>query len=138
MRVWLIGIVVALFAALSVPAAALAGGPHSPGGHPHGHGHAHHGHGHHPGHGHGKPDLPPIDTSNAANCDFIAQPGNPVCMLPPPPYENLPNRVGEDPHGLPRATAAEQQLVSDFFAGAIPESDNCGGGPCFSGTFSGP
>lgn len=56
----------------------------------------------------------------------------------PPPYENLPNRSGEDPHGAPRAAAAEQQLVSDFFAGAIPESDNCGGGPCYAGGFTGP
>jgi hypothetical protein len=56
----------------------------------------------------------------------------------PPPYENLPNRVGEDPHSLPRAAAAEQQLVSDFFEGAIRHSDNCGGGPCYSGTFTGP
>ena len=53
-------------------------------------------------------------------------------------YENLPNRTGEDPHGAPRATPAEQQLVSDFFDGAIPESDNCGGGPCFAIGFSGP
>jgi hypothetical protein len=51
---------------------------------------------------------------------------------------NLPNRVGQDPHGLPRATAAEQQLVSDFFDGAILHSDDCGGGPCYSGTFTGP
>jgi hypothetical protein len=56
----------------------------------------------------------------------------------PPPWENLPNRVGEDPHSLPRATAAEQQLVSDFFEGAIHGSDSCGGGPCYSGTFTGP
>jgi hypothetical protein len=56
----------------------------------------------------------------------------------PPPYENLPNESGADPHGLPRATPAEQQLVSDFFEGAITESDNCGGGPCFSIGFSGP
>jgi hypothetical protein len=35
----------------------------------------------------------------------------------PPPYENLPNRSGQDPHGAPRATPAEQQLVSDFFDG---------------------
>jgi hypothetical protein len=56
----------------------------------------------------------------------------------PPPYENLPNRVGEDPHGLPRATPAEQQLVSDFFDGAVQHSDDCGGGPCYSGTFTGP
>ena len=56
----------------------------------------------------------------------------------PPPYENLPNRTGADPHGAPRATPAEQQLVSDFFEGAIHESDNCGGGPCFAIGFSGP
>ncbi|HEY7256572.1 MAG TPA: hypothetical protein VH476_07795 [Solirubrobacterales bacterium] len=56
----------------------------------------------------------------------------------PPPYENVPNLSGADPHGLPRATPAEQQLVSDFFDGPIQESDNCGGGPCFSIGFSGP
>ena len=56
----------------------------------------------------------------------------------PPPYENQPNRTGADPHGAPRATPAEQQLVSDFFEGAIQESDNCGGGPCFAIGFSGP
>jgi hypothetical protein len=56
----------------------------------------------------------------------------------PPPYENLPNRSGVDPHGAPRATPAEQQLVSDFFAGSILESDDCGGGPCFAAGFSGP
>jgi hypothetical protein len=67
-------------------------------------------------------------------------PANPSATIgtEPPPYENLPNRSGEDPHGLPRATAAEQQLVSDFFEGAIPSSDNCGGGPCYSWTFTGP
>jgi hypothetical protein len=56
----------------------------------------------------------------------------------PPPFENLPNRSGEDPHGLPRATPAEQQLVSDFFEGAVQERDNCNGGPCYSGSFTGP
>lgn len=33
---------------------------------------------------------------------------------------------------------AEQQLVSNFFDGAILQSDDCGGGPCFSIGFSGP
>ena len=56
----------------------------------------------------------------------------------PPPYENLPNRSGQDPHGAPRATPAEQQLVSDFFDGAILGGDNCGGGPCYAGGFTGP
>ncbi|HET6996970.1 MAG TPA: hypothetical protein VFI03_00140 [Solirubrobacterales bacterium] len=58
--------------------------------------------------------------------------------VPPPPYENLPNRGGVDPHGAPRATPAEQALVSNFFAGAIQQSDDCGGGPCFAIGFGGP
>ncbi|HXP36164.1 MAG TPA: hypothetical protein VN817_00225, partial [Solirubrobacteraceae bacterium] len=56
----------------------------------------------------------------------------------PPPYENLPNRTGEDPHSAPRAAPAEQQLVSDFFNGAIQKSDNCNHGPCYAGSFTGP
>jgi hypothetical protein len=66
-----------------------------------------------------------------------ANPGT-VVGTEPPPYENLPNRSGVDPHGDPRATPAEQQLVSDFFDGAILQSDDCGGGPCYSGGFPGP
>jgi hypothetical protein len=67
-------------------------------------------------------------------------PANPGAQIgtEPPPWENLPNRSGQDPHGAPRAAAAEQQLVSDFFAGAILKSDNCGGGPCYAGGFTGP
>jgi hypothetical protein len=56
----------------------------------------------------------------------------------PPPLENLPNRTGSDPHGLPRATPAEQQLVSDFFDGAVQRGDRCNKGPCYSTGFNGP
>ena len=56
----------------------------------------------------------------------------------PPPYENLPNRTGEDPHSSPRAAPAEQQVVSDFFEGAIQKTDRCNSGPCYAGTFTGP
>jgi hypothetical protein len=56
----------------------------------------------------------------------------------PPPFANLPNRTGEDPHELPRNAPAEQQLVSDFFEGAIRGSDGCSGGPCYSNGFTGP
>jgi hypothetical protein len=66
-----------------------------------------------------------------------ANPGS-VIGTEPPPYENLPNRSGVDPHGDPRATPAEQQLVSNFFDGAILSSDDCGGGPCYSAVFAGP
>jgi hypothetical protein len=66
-------------------------------------------------------------------------PANPGTQIgvPPPPYENLPNRAGQDPHGAPRATPAEQQLVSDFFGGAVLATDNCGGGPCYAAGFAG-
>jgi len=68
----------------------------------------------------------------------VREEGGTTVGVEPPPYENVPNVSGADPHGLPRATPAEQQLVSDFFEGAIPRTDNCGGGPCFSIGFSGP
>ena len=53
----------------------------------------------------------------------------------PPPYENLPNRGGEDPHGAPRATPAEQQLVSDFFEGAIQAERQLRRRPLLRGRF---
>ena len=58
----------------------------------------------------------------------------------PPPIENLPNRSGDDPHGLPRATPAEQQMVSDFLRPNAQSqiSETCGGGPCFDFNFTGP
>jgi hypothetical protein len=66
-----------------------------------------------------------------------ANPGTSI-GVEPPPYENLPNRSGEDPHGAPRATPAEQQLVSDFFGGSVLKSDDCNRGPCYAGSFTGP
>ncbi|HEY4869250.1 MAG TPA: hypothetical protein VII79_04510 [Candidatus Dormibacteraeota bacterium] len=75
-------------------------------------------------------DGGPIRESSPGSGQFVG--------TEPPPFENLPNRSGQDPHGLPRATAAEQQLVSDFFAGAVQTRDRCNNGPCFSGSFTGP
>src|SRR6202035_4151769 len=75
-------------------------------------------------------DGGPIRESSPGSGKFVG--------TEPPPYENLPNRSGEDPHSLPRATPAEQQLVSDFFEGAIKKTDSCNLGPCYSGSFTGP
>jgi hypothetical protein len=75
-------------------------------------------------------DIGPVRESSPGSGKFIG--------TEPPPYENLPNRTGEDPHGVPRAATAEQQLVSDFFEGAIQKTDNCGHKACFAGTFTGP
>ena len=87
MKIWLSAAVAACIFVLAT--AGIASASNSDG-HSYGHGHGH-GH-HHDGHGHGKPHLPPIDTSNAANCDFIAEPGNALCMLPfPDDYYTRPD-----------------------------------------------
>ncbi|HEY2718619.1 MAG TPA: hypothetical protein VGI52_03245, partial [Solirubrobacteraceae bacterium] len=75
-------------------------------------------------------DIGPVRESSPGSGKFIG--------TEPPPWENLPNRTGEDPHSSPRAAPAEQQLVSDFFNGAIQKSDNCGRKACYAGTFTGP
>jgi hypothetical protein len=75
-------------------------------------------------------DIGPIRESPVGSGESIG--------VPPPPWENLPNREGEDPHGAPRAAPAEQQLVSDFIEGAIAKKDACGNGPCYAGSFTGP
>ncbi len=75
-------------------------------------------------------DIGPVRETEPGSGKFVG--------VEPPPYENLPNRTGEDPHSAPRAAPAEQQLVSDFFNGAIQKSDDCGRGPCYAGTFTGP
>jgi hypothetical protein len=75
-------------------------------------------------------DGGPIRESSPGSGQFIG--------TEPPPLENLPNRTGEDPHELPRSTPAEQQLVSDFFDGAVQKRDRCNSGPCYSGSFTGP
>ncbi len=57
-----------------------------------------------------------------------------------PPLGNVPNKSGKDPHGLPRAQAQEQQMVSDFLQpdGTSNITDTCLGLPCFDGGFTGP
>jgi hypothetical protein len=75
-------------------------------------------------------DGGPVRESSPGSGQFIG--------TEPPPLVNLPNRTGEDPHELPRNTVAEQQLVSDFFGGAIPKTDRCNKEPCYSGSFTGP
>jgi hypothetical protein len=69
-------------------------------------------------------------------------PGDPMETIgtDPPPLINKPNVSGEDPHGLPRATPAEQQMVSDFLRPDAQSliTDTCLGGPCYSIGFTGP
>jgi hypothetical protein len=68
-----------------------------------------------------------------------ASPGD-LLGTDPPPLTNTPNTSGEDPHGLPRQAAAEQQMVSEFLRPNAQSSisDTCLGAPCFAGGFTGP
>ncbi len=76
-------------------------------------------------------DIGPVRESPVGSGTFIG--------VPPPPLANVPNYAGEDPHGAPRGEpGTEQKLVSDFYEGSIPTSDNCEGGPCYAGGFTGP
>jgi hypothetical protein len=58
----------------------------------------------------------------------------------PPPLTNTPNTSGDDPHGDPRVTPEEMQMVSDFLQPDAQShiTDTCNGGPCYSSIFAGP
>ncbi len=76
-------------------------------------------------------DIGPLRESPIGSGTFIG--------VPPPPYGNVPNLAGEDPHGAPRGEpGTEQQLVSDFYEGGIPLRDDCERKACFAGGFTGP
>jgi len=47
----------------------------------------------------------------------------------PPPPENVPNRAGEDPHGMGRGLREVLTVATEFLEeGRLV--DTCGGGPC--------
>ncbi|HLT69131.1 MAG TPA: hypothetical protein VKZ72_03120, partial [Acidimicrobiales bacterium] len=48
---------------------------------------------------------------------------------PAPPLGNVPNRAGEDPHGMGRSQPEVLEMVTTFLdEGKLV--DTCGGGPC--------
>jgi hypothetical protein len=76
-------------------------------------------------------DIGPIRETSPGSGQFVG--------VEPPPYGNIPDTSGEDPHSAPRgAPKTEEKLVSDFFEGSIPEGDDCEGRPCYAGGFKGP
>jgi hypothetical protein len=58
--------------------------------------------------------------------------------VPPPPFENVPNRVGEDPHSAPRGAELAELLISGFLRPQGVVNDVCGGEPCRAGGWTGP
>ncbi len=58
--------------------------------------------------------------------------------VPPPPFTNTPNRLGEDPHGAPRGAPSALQLISDFLKPTGAVTNVCGASPCYSGGYTGP
>src|SRR5215475_3926421 len=111
MRTWLRAACAAILVVLAIPAAALAG-PGNQSGNSQGNGQ----------HGKPAPGLPPIDLSEAQNCDFIAEPGNGLCMLPfPDDYYTVPDassptgrRINFQTAGMP-ANAAKQHISATAY-----------------------
>jgi hypothetical protein len=58
--------------------------------------------------------------------------------VPPPPFTNTPNRLGEDPHGAPRGAPLALQLISDFLKPNGAVTNVCGASPCYAGGYTGP
>ena len=56
---------------------------------------------------------------------------------PPPPLDNVPNRVGEDPHGAPAEsrTGSPRSRTSCRTDGAV--LNLCGPKPCYGGGWTG-
>ncbi len=58
--------------------------------------------------------------------------------VPPPPFTNTPNRLGEDPHGAPRGAPLALQMISAFLRPNGVVINACGASPCYSGGYTGP
>ena len=82
------------------------------------------------GHGKGKGSLPPIDTSNAANCDFIGRPGNSLCLLPfPDDYYTGPDASSPTGRRIDLKTAAMPANVAGVHIDAAPYNATDGFSP---------
>jgi hypothetical protein len=87
--------------------------------------------------------LPPVEASE--NCDFVADPGNSVCMLPFPDdsytVADPSSATGRRIHFNTEATPTNvegKHIEASPYNGAILEADNCNRGPCYAGSFTGP
>ena len=72
-----------------------------------------------------------------AGCD-IADPPNTCTGTPAPPIENVPPRIGTDPHSAPRRDSKSWQQKSDFMSIDGTLTNPCGLGPCYADGFTGP
>jgi hypothetical protein len=56
---------------------------------------------------------------------------------PPPPFENVPNTQGEDPHGAPRGADAAVLMTATMLQPNGYIDEVCGGKPCYGGGWTG-
>ena len=91
-------------------------------------------------------DVPPIPSYPFGGSAIVYgdigplgyDPAFPSRGVAPPPLENIPNTVGEDPHGAPRGAPQAVQLMSDFLQPSGAVTNVCGATACFAGGFPGP
>jgi hypothetical protein len=90
----------------------------------------------------GIPTIPSFATTPFAGSAIVFWDSGPFTAsnpggTPVPPVENLPPRIGQDPHEFPRRVPAARQQKSDFLQIGGKVTDVCGGGPCYSNGWTG-
>jgi len=89
-----------------------------------------------------KPSEYPYHGSNIIYFDggpIRPDPGNPSNTIgtPPPPFTNVANRAGQDPHGAPGGASVAVQMTSDFLQPDGFIDDICAPKACFSDVWNG-
>ena len=81
-------------------------------------------------------DIGPYRTPDAPNCKDNSN--DTWCGTPAPPFENLPNRVGTDPHDLNIETMATlRHQIAEFIKPGGKLIDVCGATPCYGAGWTG-
>ncbi len=76
-------------------------------------------------------DGGPMRNSNPAD------PNSSIIGTPPPPFENIPNRLGQNPHGAPGGASMAVQMTSDFLQPNGYIDDVCAPKSCYSDIWNG-
>lgn len=76
-------------------------------------------------------DGGPMRNSNPAD------PGSSIIGTPPPPFENIPPRLGQNPHGAPGGATKAVQMTSDFLQPNGYINDICAPKACYSDVWNG-
>ncbi len=82
-------------------------------------------------------DIGPYRDKDNPNCDTST--GGTKCGVPSPPADNLPNRIGTDPHDLNiDSSAALRHQIAEYIKPGGTLINVCGAKACYGDTWTGP